>query len=135
MIQKSAPVLAAAASALLLSGPALAATHHHHHHAKTFAACSARGEFATCQASGSAAHPSSLWVHVRAKSQQTVTGQWVVTCVKGTGARAAGGSFSGKTVLTRRMKTTYRHPDSCMASAFALLTQRGSIHIWLTVGR
>jgi hypothetical protein len=81
-------------------------------------------------------HPSSLWVHVRAKPKQRVTGAWDVTCSKGDGAGSKSGTFTGKTLLTRRMAMNYKHPDQCIVSADAQLDGGGnSIHIWLTVGK
>ena len=137
MIKRFVLVLAAvAAPAVLFAGSASAATHHHKAH--TFAACSARGGYAICDASGTVNHPSSLWVHVRAKPQQQVSGAWDVVCSKGSGVGDKSGTFTGKAAptITRRMKMNYRHPDQCTVSADAQLSKNGSsIHVWLTVGR
>jgi len=140
MIMKLSPVLAAgAASALLVAGPAAvsaASVLPHSAQAKTFAACSASGADAICDAGGTVNHPYSLWLHVRAQPKQRVTGTWNVTCRKGSKSDDKSGSFSGKTVLLRRMKMGYRHPAQCIASADAQLTTSGkAIHLWLTVGR
>jgi len=136
MIKHIAPVMAVgAASALLFAGSASAAAQHHK--PRTFAACSARGAYAICDAGGTVNHPSSLWLHVRAKPRQRVTGAWDVTCSKGEGVGERGGSFTGKTVLTRRMTMNYKHPDQCIVAADAQLSEGGnsdSIHMWLTVG-
>jgi hypothetical protein len=137
MINKLALVVAiGAASALLFAGSASAApARHHHHKPKTFASCSASGEYAICDATGTANNPSSLWLHVRANPKQRVSGAWSLTCSEGDGAGGKSASFTGKTVLTRRMAMPYKHPSQCIVSADAQLSTTGnSIHVWLTIG-
>ena len=48
--------------------------------------CSARGQYATCVASGNASHPSGIYVHVNTGVNQRITVLWSVVCWKGTGA-------------------------------------------------
>jgi hypothetical protein len=136
MIKKFGPALAAgAAAALMLTGTASAATHHHKKPKQhTFASCSAQGGYAICTAGGTVNNPTSIWLHVRAQPKQRVTGAWDVTCSKGLGVGEKSGSFTGKadSVYTRRLPMNYKHPDQCVVSADAQLSQAGnSIHIWL----
>ena len=135
MINKLVPVLAAvAAPAILFAGPASAATHHKPH---TFASCSARGRHANCEAAGTANHPSSLYLHVRAQPHQQVIVGWAVLCTKGRGKRHKSGGFAATAAptLTRRITMTYKHPDQCVAAVDGGLTKNGnSIHAWLTIG-
>jgi hypothetical protein len=138
MIKRLAPVLpAAAAFALLFPASAAAAPARQQPPApKPFAQCTASGRDAICDAGGTVNRPYSLWLHVRARPKQRVTGAWTVACSKGTASDDKSGTFAGKTVLIREMKMGYRHPRQCIASADAQLTGSGkSIHLWLTVGK
>ena len=135
MIKKFLPVLAAAAgAAVLFAGSASAATQPKAH---TFGSCHKSGRHAACTASGTANHPSSLWLHVRAQPHQRVFVGWAVECFKGSGKRGKHGSFTAKATptLTRRIPMTYKHPDQCAAAAAAQLSNKGSIHVWVTVGK
>lgn len=136
MIKKLLPVLAAVvAPAVLLAGSASAATHHHK--PRTFASCRAKGRHAKCVAEGTANHPSSLWLHVRAQPHQRVIVGWAVECFKGSGKGHKSGGFIGKAAptLTRKMAMNYKHPDRCIAATDGQLSKNGSsIHVWLTVG-
>lgn len=134
MIKRFGTVLAAiAATAMLVAGSASAATHRHHY-GKTFAQCRAHGAYAICGADGTVNNPVKLFVHVRAKPSQSVTGAWDVSCSKGLSAAGKSGTFSGRTTLTKRLRMPYRHPDQCIVSADAQLSKdHGSIHLWLTV--
>jgi hypothetical protein len=135
MIKKFVPVLAAVAgAAVLFAGSASAATQPKAH---TFGSCHKTGRGAKCTADGTANHPSSLWLHVRAQPHQRVYVGWALECSKGSGTRHKHGSFTATATptLTRKMPMTYKHPDQCIAAAAAQLSNRGSIHVWLTVGK
>jgi invasion protein IalB len=134
MIKKIAALAAATTTALLIAGPAAAATTTAQ--ARTVGSCRARGEYATCVASGTVNNPLRLYVHVAASPRQKVSGAWDVTCSEGDGAGSESGSFGGKTTLTRKLRMPYRRPDSCVVSADAQLSRAGnSIHVWLTAAR
>ncbi len=97
--------------------------------------CTARGDFAVCDASGSVNHPSRITVYVGVHPGQHVSGSWDVVCTKGTGAGSKSGSFSGHPgtahALRHTLKMPYAHPDSCTASADAQLGRGGRLHVWL----
>jgi len=134
MINKLTSLLAATAAALLVAGPAAASTATSQ--SKTVGSCHARGDYAICDATATVNHPLRIYVHVAASPRQKVAGSWDVTCTKGDGAGSESGSFSGKTTLTRKVRMSYRHPDSCVVSAGAQLSNGGhSIHVWLTAVR
>jgi hypothetical protein len=135
MIKKFVPVLAAAAgSAVLFAGSASAATQSKAH---TFGSCHKSGAQAQCTADGTAKHPSSLWMHVRAQPNQRVYVGWAVECFKGSGTRRKHGAFTARATptLTRRIPMTYKHPGKCIAAASAVLAKKGTIRVWLTVGK
>jgi hypothetical protein len=135
MIKRFVPVLVAlAGTAVLFAGSASAATQPKAH---TLGSCHKTGHGAKCTAEGTANHPSSLWLHVRAQPHQRVYVGWAVECSKGSGKRRKHGGFSARATptLTRKMPMTYKHPDQCIAAAAAQLSKHGSIHVWLTVGK
>lgn len=97
-----------------------------------FGKCTARGDFATCVASGSVNHPSAIYAHVYATPNQSISGAWSMTCTKGTGAGSKSGSISGTTPVVKRLRMPYLHPDSCSVAADAQLSNTGRLHIALT---
>jgi hypothetical protein len=135
MIKKLAPVLAAvAAAAMLFAGSASAATHSK---PRTIGSCHAKGRHAHCDAKGTAKHPSSLWLHVRAQPDQKVVVGWADICKKGSHKSTKDGGFIAKAdpTLNRKMKMGYKHPASCIAAVVGGLTTKGkSIRVWITVG-
>jgi hypothetical protein len=136
MIRKLAPVLAAvAAAAMLFAGSASAATHSK---PRTIGSCHAKGRHAHCAAKGTAKHPSSLWLHVRAQPNQKVVVGWADICKKGSHKRTKDGGFIAKAAptLTREMKMGYNHPASCTAAVVSALTKNSkTIRVWITVGK
>lgn len=131
-----AAVLPAVAAVVMLSGGAASAstiTGGHVYHAGR---CYAAGGFAICSASGTATRPVSIHLHVRAEPNQKVSGAWDVVCSKGLGVGSRSGSFSGRTALNHLMRQNYTHPDSCIVSADAQLSQNGNhIRLWITYRR
>lgn len=94
--------------------------------------CSARGDFATCVASGSVNKPMVIYASVYASPNQHVSGAWSMTCSKGTGAGSKSGTMSGTTPLRHRLRMPYAHPDSCSVAADAQLSNRGTINVTIT---
>jgi hypothetical protein len=99
------------------------------HHAGS---CYAAGAFATCVAGGTANRPVSIHLHVRAEPNQHVSGAWDSVCSKGLGAGSKSGTFSGMTRLRHLIRMSYTHPDSCIVSADAQLSQSGN-HIKVSI--
>jgi hypothetical protein len=118
---------ASAASAATLSPSTIASGHVY-----KAGHCYAAGEFATCVASGTANRPVSIHLHVRAEPNQHVSGAWDSTCSKGLGAGSESGTFSGMTRLRHLIRMSYTHPDSCIVSADAQLSQSGN-HIKVNI--
>jgi hypothetical protein len=126
-------VLAVTASVAALSVPALAATQHAKiHHAGS---CTAQGDFAICDASGTASHPVTIRVHVSASPSQSVLVSWDMTCSKGLGAGGKSGQFNAHTPVNRVIRHPYIHPDSCVVAAGAQLSSGGRLHVWITYVR
>lgn len=97
------------------------------HHAGS---CTARGDFATCVASGNSTRPFRIRVHVHARPDQHVTVAWTDTCSKGLGAGSRSGSFRAVTPVNRLIRHPYAHPDSCIISSDAQLQDGGHwIHV------
>jgi hypothetical protein len=101
--------LAAASATILATTPAWASSAAH---SRQLGSCSARGDFAICDAGGSVNHPLSLVVHVTSAPDQHISGAWDVVCGKGNGAGGKSGSFSGRTPFKRTLKMPYARPDS-----------------------
>jgi hypothetical protein len=98
--------------------------------------CTARGQFATCVASGNAVRPATIYVHVRSSHRgQRVSVTWSDVCSKGFGAGERSGSYSARTVSTRKIKHPYRHPDSCSVAAEGQLNGASFIKVWITYTR
>jgi hypothetical protein len=94
--------------------------------------CSARGDFATCVASGNVNKPTVIYASVYASPNQHVSGDWSMTCTKGTGAGSKSGTMSGTTPLRHRLRMPYVHPDSCSVAADAQLSNGGRINVTIT---
>jgi hypothetical protein len=124
----------AAASALpllLLAGPASASTaasSHDHHLSR----CTARGQYAICDTSGTTRdYPTSIHVHVSSsRPGERVFVAWDVTCAKGNGAGSRSGSETASTVVNKKIRMPYARPDYCIVSADAQLQAGGS---WIEV--
>jgi hypothetical protein len=106
----------------------------------TIASCRAQGDFATCDAAGTARKPVSIHVHVTASPGQKLSfGGWDTSCAKGTGAGGETGSFGGWASLrhpnVHKARMAYRDPDSCVVSAGAQLNVGGHLHLWITAWR
>ena len=130
VVKRLAVLLIAIAAAAGLEAPALAAPAST---SRQIASCTAQGDFAICDASGTARHhPVAIYLHVRANPHQSVSGAWDITCAKGTGAGGSSGSFSGGTPINRRLHHPYKHPDYCIVSAHGQLARHGHLHLWLT---
>lgn len=99
--------------------------------AKTVGSESARGDYATAIASGTAHHPRKLTVRITNRPRQRVTGNYTVVCSKGMGAGSKSGSFSGRGSFTRRLKMPMRRPDTCTVSALGSLDHGGRIRVTL----
>jgi hypothetical protein len=103
------------------------------HHAGS---CTARGDFATCDASGTARRPHRIRVHVHARPNQHVLVSWTDTCSRGSGAGSRSGQFTAFTPVNRIIRHPYTHPDSCIVAAGAQLNDGGHwIHVNITYRR
>lgn len=88
--------------------------------------CGARGDYATCDASGTARGPvAGIEVRVYAAPNQQVEVYWDVVCSYGKGAGSKSGSFGGRTSLSREIPHPYAHPSSCIVAAGAQLQNGG----------
>ena len=98
--------------------------------AGTIGSCSAQGEFATCDASGTASHPLTITVTVTSSPDQSVSVYWDADCSQGTGAGLSSGNFTATTPVTRTISHPYYQPDSCAVAALGSLNNGGnSIHV------
>jgi hypothetical protein len=124
-----AGVVAVAGIASSASATATAKVHH-------AGSCTARGQYATCVASGNANHPVTIEVHVRSSHRgQRVSVTWSDVCSKGTGVGMRNGSYTAKTVSTRKIKHPYKRPDSCSVVAEGQLHGGSFIKVWITYTR
>jgi hypothetical protein len=127
---------AVALAGIVSSGSASAAVRVNH--AKVFHAghCTARGEYATCVAGGTANSPVTIRVHVRSSHKgQHVYVAWSDVCTKGDGAGSRSGSYNAKTVSNHKIGHPYERPDSCIVSADAQLNGGSFIKVWITYTR
>jgi hypothetical protein len=113
----------AAATALGVAGTAIPASAS----ARIYGAggCSARGDYATCVASGTAYRPKGIEVRTYATPNQKVDVDWTMICAQGSGAGSSSGDFSGRTTLVRRLHQPYRQPANCTIAAEAQLDNGG----------
>ena len=94
--------------------------------------CRSSGEFAACSASGSANHPIRIKVHVKASPNQRVSGDWAMTCTRGTSVGSTSGTVSGLTPRVKELRMPFANPDTCSVAATVGLDNGGSIHVYLT---
>ncbi|HEV2259185.1 MAG TPA: hypothetical protein VGS06_39215 [Streptosporangiaceae bacterium] len=106
MKRLSRAAAAAAVTGLLTAGtiaasiaPASAST--------TFASCSAQGNYAICDAVGTAPSPVTLTVSVTASPDQAVFVAWDTTCSQGLSAGGSSGSFTAQTPVSRTISHPY----------------------------
>lgn len=98
--------------------------------AGTIGSCSAQGDFATCDVSGTANHPLTITVTVTSSPDQSVSVYWSTDCTQGTGAGLSSGNFTATTPVTRTIPHPYHQPDSCAIAALGSLNNGGnSIHV------
>lgn len=101
--------------------------------ARTIASCTAQGQYAICDAAGTARHhPVTIVVHVRAYPRQSVQVAWSIVCSLGFSAGSSSGQFNSGTPINRTLHHPYRHPDSCIVSADGQLSHGGHLRLWLT---
>jgi hypothetical protein len=125
-------VAAAAATGLLTAGT-IAVSTAAASAGTTFGSCSAQGDFATCDASGTATDPITITVSVTSSPDQSVFVSWDDTCSQGDGAGGESGSFTATTPVSRTISHPYHQPDSCVVAAGAQLQAGGnSIHVSLS---
>jgi hypothetical protein len=123
-------ILAAAPLAgLAVAVPASAATATR---IKQVGSCTAQGDYATCDASGTVNRPRELIVHATSSPGQQVRVYWSMTCAKGMGAGSKSGQFTAATPLRRAMKMPYRRPSWCSVAAGAQLSDGGHLRVWIS---
>jgi hypothetical protein len=124
---------AAAAMTGLLTAGAIAASATAAIAGTTFGSCSAQGDFAVCDASGTATDPVTITVTVTSSPDQSVFVSWDDTCSQGEGAGGKSGSFTATTPVSRTISHPYQQPDSCIVAAGAQLQAGGnSVHVSLS---
>jgi hypothetical protein len=98
-----------------------------------FGSCSAQGDYAICDASGTATRPVTITVTVTSSPDQSVFVSWDDTCSQGDGAGGSSGSFTATTPVSRTISHPYYKPDSCIVAAGAQLQAGGnSVHVSLS---
>lgn len=133
IIKRAGLVLAGVVAAASIASSASAAPTAKVHHA---GACTARGQYATCVASGTAYHPVTIEVHVRSSHRgQHVSVTWSDVCTKGDGAGSRSGSYNAKTVSNRKISHPYKRPDNCSIAAEGQLNGSSFIKVWITYTR
>ncbi len=131
-IIRSALTLPAAAALLYAAGTAASAGTGHAYRAGS---CTASGDYAVCDASGTATRPDDIYMHVTSSPGQQVQVYWDVVCSKGDGAGSASGSFTATTTVRRLIRHPYARPDSCDVAASAQLATGGYLHAWISYRR
>jgi hypothetical protein len=131
-IISAALTVPAATGLLVAAGTASAATA-----AKAYRAgsCTADGDYAVCDASGTAGRPAEIYVHVTSSPDQKVLVSWDMTCAKGDGAGGKSGQFTARTTIRRLLKQPYAHPDYCIVAAGAQLNNGGRLKVWISYRR
>lgn len=99
---------------------------------KRVGTCTAKGDYATCVASGNVNKPTAIYAHVLASPNQHVSGSWSMVCSKGSGAGSKSGSISGTTPVRHQLTMPYVDPSSCSVAADAQLSRSGSITVYIT---
>jgi hypothetical protein len=90
----------------------------------------AKGDFATAVASGSATAPQEMSVKVTSKPKQKILGgNWNVVCSQGAGAGGNDGTFKGRTPIVGEIGLPYTNPDECTAAAGASLKKSGRLKV------
>ena len=117
---------AAAAMTGLLTAGAIAASTVAASASTTFASCSAQGDYAVCDASGTATNPIAIIVSAASSPDQDVYVTWDAVCSQGTGAGSSSGSFTAETPVSRTISHPYYQPDSCTVAAGAQLQAGGT---------
>jgi Ricin-type beta-trefoil lectin domain len=121
---------------VLLAAGAIAASSATASASTTFASCSAQGDYAICDASGTATSPVTLTVTVTSSPDQQVFVAWDTTCSEGLSVGGSSGTFTAQTPVTRTISHPYYQPDSCIVSADAQLQAGGnSVHVSLSYSR
>ena len=124
--------VAAAVTGLLTTG-AIAATTAAASAGTTFGSCNSQGDFAVCDASGTATLPVTITVTVTASPDQDVYVSWDTVCSVGTSAGSSSGSFTAQTPVSRTISHPWHQPDSCIVAAGAQLQAGGnSVHVSLS---
>jgi len=125
--------IAAAAVTGLLTAGVIAASASAASASTGFGSCSAQGDYAICDASGTATSPVTITVTVTSSPDQSVYVAWDDTCSLGDGAGGDSGSFTATTPVSRTISHPYSQPDSCIVSADAQLQAGGnSVHVALS---
>jgi hypothetical protein len=129
---RAALTVPAAAGLLVAAGTASAATA-----AKAYRAgsCTAAGDYAICDATGTAGRPAQIYVHVTSSPDQKVLVSWDMTCAQGDGAGGKSGQFTARTVVRRLLPHPYARPGSCIVAAGAQLNTGGYLHVWISYRR
>ena len=99
-----------------------------------FGSCSAQGDYAICDASGTATRPVTITVSVTSSPDQSVfvsLGRPRAPRAPGRGAHQ--GSFTAQTPVSRAISHPYYQPDSCIVSADAQLQAGRQQHPCLAV--
>jgi hypothetical protein len=94
--------------------------------AGTIGSCSAQGDFATCDASGTANNPLTITVTVTSSPDESVTVFWDTVCSQGSGAGTSSGNFTATTPVTRTISHPYHQPNSCDVGIAAGLNNNGN---------
>jgi hypothetical protein len=102
---------------------------------KKFAQETANGDYAVAAAAGNVDRPKAIYLRVKSRPHQKVTGSWLVICSRGYGAGSKDGDFQGQTPLVRRLKMPYKRPSSCTVSASAQLSDGGFLKVQLYAAR
>lgn len=126
-MRKTIAVLCIAVSGLVVTGVALASLP-----GKKFAQETASGDYAIAVASGNVDDPAAIYVRVKSRPSQSLSGAWTVVCSKGTGAGSKSGEIHGTAPLTRTLRLPMGNPDSCTASANAQLSDGGFVKVQLS---
>ena len=94
--------------------------------AGTIGSCSAQGDFAVCDASGTANNPLTITITVASSPDESVSVFWDTVCSQGTGAGTSSGNFTATTPVTRVISHPYHQPDSCDVAATGGLNGNGN---------
>lgn len=98
--------------------------------AGTIGSCSAQGDFADCDASGTANNPLTITITVTSSPDESVTVYWDTVCSQGSGAGTSSGNFTATTPVTRVISHPYHQPASCDVAAAGGLNGTGN---WVKV--